>query len=403
MPSSAEEDVAAVLSPHEFLSHPPTCSYCNACATNSPLRKVVSHIFGRNKLSTRQIPKNVWVYYCRKHYQRSRYRNPRGFARQQVLLVRRQCQRLDLWGGVKDWIIKIRRREELRLSRKDTEIEVEDVDEADDGTGGDDEMEDLSNGGNSRRYSNIVRRMSSVSGLSTNWITAFTGPEKTITDVYKLLDHIEAEVSRNGGKFPDVELLPNVDLSLAIVLDAQTSSGSCHVDGDDDNNGRAKKRARKTNSPIIRETKTPKIGSSGARAEDHPILESSSGMGSSYDAFNSSPRSQNSQTATPPPSGSASSTRRGSVTMEEILSSSNISVFSESRQHYQPTESEYITTIATTPRRSSRVSSSPNHRYLTQPRFSASVDLSSNFSVSRLSEELPTKSRENTTSTSSTI
>ena len=90
------------------------CSYTESCETGSPLRKVVSHFFGRNKLATRKIPKNLWVYFCRKHYQRSRYRNPRGFACLQIQLVQTQIGNLRRWGGVIDWTVKVRRREELR-------------------------------------------------------------------------------------------------------------------------------------------------------------------------------------------------------------------------------------------------------------------------------------------------
>ncbi|KAL8946270.1 MAG: hypothetical protein Q9183_007929, partial [Haloplaca sp. 2 TL-2023] len=40
-------------------------------------RKVVSHIFGRNKRCTHQIPEDCWIKYCRKHYQRQKYRCPK--------------------------------------------------------------------------------------------------------------------------------------------------------------------------------------------------------------------------------------------------------------------------------------------------------------------------------------
>lgn len=232
--NSSTGPLHTVSSPHDFLVQSPKCSYCASCTTGSPLRKVVSHIFGRNKLSTRQIPKNVWVYYCRKHYQRSRYRNPRGFARQQVLLVKRQCERLELWGGVKDWVIKVRRREELRMNREGGENgeELEDEEEAEDHIAGDEDTE-LGDGGptsgeSSRRNSTATpRRRSSTGG--NNWIMRHTGTEKTINDVYKLLERIEVEVQENGGKFPDVELLPNVELTMAIPIRGP--------DGDGDENG----------------------------------------------------------------------------------------------------------------------------------------------------------------------
>lgn len=232
-------------SPHDFLSQSPKCSYCNICTTGSPLRKVVSHIFGRNKLSTRQIPKNVWVYYCRKHYQRSRYRNPRGFARQQVLLVKRQCERLELWGGVKDWVIKVRRREELRMNREgDNGDDVDEVDdELEDNTGGEEpEPNDggPTSGESSRRNSTVTpRRRSSTGG--NNWIMRYTGMEKTITDIYRLLERIEVEVQENGGTFPDVELLPNVDLAMAISIKGLggdgDEGGSGNPGGDENQEG----------------------------------------------------------------------------------------------------------------------------------------------------------------------
>lgn len=232
--NSSTGPLHTVLSPHDFLVQPPKCSYCTNCTTGSPLRKVVSHIFGRNKLSTRQIPKNVWVYYCRKHYQRSRYRNPRGFARQQVLLVKRQCERLELWGGVKDWVIKVRRREELRMNREGGENgeELEDEEEGEDHIAGDEDIE-LGDGGptsgeSSRRNSTATARRRSSTG-GNNWIMRHTGTEKTISDVYKLLERIEVEVQENGGKFPDVELLPNVELAMAMPIGGP--------DGDGDGNG----------------------------------------------------------------------------------------------------------------------------------------------------------------------
>ncbi|KAA8913535.1 hypothetical protein FN846DRAFT_886589 [Sphaerosporella brunnea] len=230
---------------HEFLNEEPKCSYCSVCTTGSPLRKVVSHIFGRNKLSTRQIPKNVWVYYCRKHYQRSRYRNPRGFARQQVLLVRRQCERLEKWGGVTQWVIKVRRREEIRMMHQegDNTEDMEDLDEEIvEGAGlaldGEMETHEHRSGGSSRRSSTTatLRRRSSagsgcLGGAGSNWLAKHTGHDKTIRDVYRLLDRIEVEVQQNGGKFPDVELLPSVDLELAGPIGTNNNT---HSDNDGD-------------------------------------------------------------------------------------------------------------------------------------------------------------------------
>ncbi|KAJ6257873.1 hypothetical protein Dda_7662 [Drechslerella dactyloides] len=186
----------------------PQCSYVEDCNTMSPLRKVVSHIFGRNKLSTRQIPRNIWVYYCRKHYQRSRYRDLKGFAKLQCDLVQKQVDRLDAWGGVEDWVIKVRRREEIRISKENKAAVSR-------GSGLDDFDED-----------DCSRRSSLSQGSSdSHWISHMTGAGKTIKDVRFLLQRIEIEIIDRGGVFPDVEILPNVRPS-AIAGDMSTLSGA---------------------------------------------------------------------------------------------------------------------------------------------------------------------------------
>ena len=47
----------------------------STCPANSgDHREVVSHIFGRNKACPRELPNDLWIYWCRKHYQRLKYR-----------------------------------------------------------------------------------------------------------------------------------------------------------------------------------------------------------------------------------------------------------------------------------------------------------------------------------------
>lgn len=97
----------------------------------------------------------------------------------------------------------------------------EDADEAEDDEEGmaDEDLEpndgSPTSGENSRRNSTTVPRRRSSAGGGSNWIIRHTGMEKTIDDIYLLLGKIELEVQENGGKFPDVELLPNVDLGMA--------------------------------------------------------------------------------------------------------------------------------------------------------------------------------------------
>ena len=329
-----------------FLREEPKCSYCPVCSTGSPLRKVVSHIFGRNKLSTRQIPKNVWVYYCRKHYQRSRYRNPRGFARQQVLLVRRQCERLEQWGGVKQWVIKVRRREELRMTREEEDggaaEEVEDMADEEGGEEGGgkavamalDEDEAATNGeGGSRRSSNATvtnspgaggggsRRGSVGGGSGSGWIRKYTGREKTIQDVYRLLDKIEVEVQKNGGKFPDVELLPNVDLALAVSANGNSGSNGREMPNPEETSQldpvatHGLPQSRKRNRSVDSGTGDEGDGDGGVIKRLKASDGSGKGKGKQFDDGNEGGMAETPQTPPPPPPPPPPS-RRSSFSMQ---------------------------------------------------------------------------------------
>ena len=182
----------------------PRCSYTETCTTGSPLRKVVSHVFGRNTLCTRQIPQGVWVHYCRKHYQRSRYRNPKGFALLQCDLIRKQLDRLELWGGVLDWTIKVRKREELRLSKECPERT------AGPGVASLDGPESLG-AGDKVRWS--------------SWLPSMIGSGKTTADVLVMMRLIEDEISASGSGFPDVEILPSVLIEDDTVRYSQHGRG----------------------------------------------------------------------------------------------------------------------------------------------------------------------------------
>lgn len=99
--------------------------FTDNCDTGAQLRKAISHFFGRNKSCTLKIPPHVWVHYCRKHYQRIRYRNSKDYGLIQIDLVRMQVEMLQDWsqknqeGGqgryIKDWALALRKREQQRL------------------------------------------------------------------------------------------------------------------------------------------------------------------------------------------------------------------------------------------------------------------------------------------------
>ena len=88
----------------------PTC-----LANSGDHRKVVSHIFGRNKGRTRALPDHLWIYWCRKHYQRLKYRaeDTESWHTRQLGLVRTQLQTFENWGQVRSWDIDLRKAENL--------------------------------------------------------------------------------------------------------------------------------------------------------------------------------------------------------------------------------------------------------------------------------------------------
>jgi hypothetical protein len=100
----------------------PFCQFENPCRenlvfSNAFCRKTVSHIFGRNKTCTQLIPDELWIWYCRKHYQRCRYRVV-NWALQQVLIVRETLDNFEKWGNIQCFSITLRKREQERNEKE---------------------------------------------------------------------------------------------------------------------------------------------------------------------------------------------------------------------------------------------------------------------------------------------
>ena len=99
-------------------AYQPKGSVCKAVrnCTMDPqhLRKVISQYFGRNKRETRAIPEEFWDKWCRKHYQRLRYRRE-VWVRQQIALINDMIDRLEEHGKVRGWTVTIRKTEEMKL------------------------------------------------------------------------------------------------------------------------------------------------------------------------------------------------------------------------------------------------------------------------------------------------
>lgn len=187
------------------------CMYVPNCDTGSQLRKAISHIFGRNKMCTRLIPDEVWVHYCRKHYQRARYRNPKEYAKCQCDLVQEQLDRIHAWsennrvnrqnsGVVQDWTLAIRKRELKRQEEKERkankrkrgDIEADNDDEEDDDVGHE-----------------------PATAVPT-WLREHCHGQKYTTEQIRgVFNRLHREILADTGSasFPDLEILPNISTS----------------------------------------------------------------------------------------------------------------------------------------------------------------------------------------------
>jgi hypothetical protein len=186
------------------------CMFVQDCDTNSTLRKAISHIFGRNKMCTRLIPSRVWVHYCRKHYQRSRYRNPKEYAKLQCDLVQEQIRRIHDWseknsaagqpGVVQDWGLAIRKREQKRLDdlqgasrkRRAATFENEDMNDAEG---------DMDDGLAAHTPPTAVPK----------WLLERCGKGYSTSQILEIFNKLHTEVLQDQiPQFPDIEILPNI-------------------------------------------------------------------------------------------------------------------------------------------------------------------------------------------------
>lgn len=190
------------------------CMYVDDCDTGSQLRKAISHIFGRNKICTRQIPSRVWVHYCRKHYQRSRYRNPKEYAKLQCDLVQQQIRRVHDWsqsnaaagkaGVVQDWTISVRRREQKRLD------DIQNNRKRKTGLSDREEEED-------DEFNNDINCKNSSSAIPATavpeWLLEHCRKGYSTLEILEIFNRLHQEIlSDSISTFPDIEILPNISI-----------------------------------------------------------------------------------------------------------------------------------------------------------------------------------------------
>lgn len=200
-------ETAPPLADDDSAEPEPVCMYRGDCQTGSQLRKAISHIFGRNKLCTRMIPTGVWVHYCRKHYQRTRYRNGGEYPQRQIGLVQEQIKRVQAWSDANqrrvkgpillDWSLAVRKREQMRLDSKmaatgkkrpfqeDAEEEEEEAYDED---------------------------RTDLSGTAVpDWIVRDIGKDYKTNEILEIVEHLKLDIDQGRlQQIPDIEILPNI-------------------------------------------------------------------------------------------------------------------------------------------------------------------------------------------------
>ncbi|CAI4212220.1 unnamed protein product [Parascedosporium putredinis] len=175
------------------------CERVENCDTGTDRRKLISHVFGRNKLCTRAIPQEVWVHYCRKHYQRERYRKGPEYAKLQADLILVQIDRIQAWSDgnvaandgpvVKDWALSIRKREQQRRKKSQDDGEEEEEEEDD-----------------------AVALGTAV----PDWLAGQAGSGYPTAQIKDIMAQLRDEVhAGNLLQLPDIEILPNIEGAVA--------------------------------------------------------------------------------------------------------------------------------------------------------------------------------------------
>lgn len=203
------------------------------CKLNSQPRKAISHLFGRNKLCTRSVPSHVWVHYCRKHYQRCRYRNSADFSMKQAKLVMDTIFRVQVWSDMNqrqaemderegrppaasqstliDWSLSTRKREQKRMEdQKDQRgSKAEPLLNANKKRQRRDEEDDSDADSDDPNGDPNFDQDLAVNG----WLLAACRSGYSTTEMMEIAHRIYDELHsqpQQRHKMPDIEILPNI-------------------------------------------------------------------------------------------------------------------------------------------------------------------------------------------------
>ncbi|KAJ9317358.1 hypothetical protein DTO271D3_2179 [Paecilomyces variotii] len=237
VPASFDQTYAHTNMPHLE----PKCEFSDGpCVTGGEnLRKVISHIFGRNKNCTKLFPQHVWIHYCRKHYQRARYRAS-VWPFTQCDLLMDSLDRMEAWGGVDSFELVLRRRETRRTKiDNDGESNEQNISS----TSGFPSPE-VSSPNSVVSFSQASAIQTQEGGNTTNenlskkppyippspvpdWLREEVGPNKSFNDIRDIMTRLReymAMVQAMDEKvmFPDIEILPRFRPGLIIAENDRT-------------------------------------------------------------------------------------------------------------------------------------------------------------------------------------
>ncbi|CAG8910048.1 unnamed protein product [Penicillium egyptiacum] len=159
-------------------------------------RKVVSHVFGRNKAVTKLFPLGVWVHYCRKHYQRARYRADQWPFTQCDLLLE-SLNRMENWDGVESFELILRRREQMRVGRETEGAPITETSNQNDTTPSVGQTQDQDN-----KSSGVVARPqgrkhpTAIIAPVPDWLRQHVGHGKTFQEIRHIIELVRNHMVR---------------------------------------------------------------------------------------------------------------------------------------------------------------------------------------------------------------
>lgn len=183
--SESEEKTPDISPERETAQSKTSCEFAGTCQMGTEphthYRKIISHFFGRNKSATKVFPDYVWVHYCRKHYQRARYRAGQWPFTQCDLLIE-SLSRMEDWGGVQSFEVILRRREQERRSNANTDG---------DASGSADSSPSLSGSGSAAKLPPIGRKNPrAVTAPVPDWLLERIGSGLTFGDIREIIRQI---------------------------------------------------------------------------------------------------------------------------------------------------------------------------------------------------------------------